>query len=61
VFLLVRLCPVFEDTFQPVSDLPSKILTKPVSSNFSGFGQFGANRRSESNQRKGKGECCVTH
>ena len=36
-FLLLRLCPVFADTFQPVRSLPLKMETKPVSSNSSGF------------------------
>ena len=31
LFLLARLCPVLALTCQPVSDLPSKIDTKPVS------------------------------
>src|SRR5262245_58271217 len=38
LFLLVRLCPVWALTCQPVRSLPLKMVVKPASSNFSGLG-----------------------
>src|SRR6476620_7326275 len=45
VFLLVRLCPVLADTFQPVRSLPLKIGVKPSSDGLSSAGNGGAGSR----------------